>query len=228
MENKASENPARPGFDRRMTKEEINALPLRRYDGSVKVVRQKADLNEALDCLFEERVVGFDTETRPSFAKGERYSTSLVQLAASSCVYLLQLKFIRFPRTLRLLLASPNVIKAGVALQRDVNELRELGDFEPAGFVDLSAAAKRNGIKNHGLRGLVSVMLGFRISKNEQQSNWAREDLTPSQIRYAATDAWASRELYLAFEREGYLEAPPPVSASSVKQLALFPELQSV
>lgn len=180
----------------RMSKEEIAKRPIRRYQGRVHVVRDKAGLADAVRTLGKETVLGFDTETRPSFKKGESYKPSLIQLAGGKEVFIFQLMHVGLPRSLRRILADPRVVKAGVALDRDVVELTQLAPFDPAGFVDLGRAAKEVGLQNHGLRGMVAVLLGFRIPKGAQTSNWAKSDLTPAQIQYAATDAWVGRELY--------------------------------
>jgi ribonuclease D len=94
------------------------------------------------------------------------------------------------------LLANPQIVKAGVAWERDVRELNQLASFQPAGFVDVGELAKQAGCPNHGLRGLAALLLGFRVPKNSQTSNWAQATLTRAQIEYAATDAWVGRELY--------------------------------
>jgi ribonuclease D len=162
----------------------------------VAVVRDKAGLADAVGKLRKETLLGFDTETRPSFRKGESYKPSLIQLAGRNEAFIFQLQHIGFPRSLRRIFADPGIIKAGVALGRDIIELADLAPFEPAGFVDLGKAAKEVGMQNHGLRGMVAVLLGFRIPKGAQTSNWSKSELTPSQITYAATDAWVGRELY--------------------------------
>jgi len=187
----------RPGFAQRMTKEEINTCPVRRWEGVVRVVRTPAELSVAVRALAEETILGFDTETRPAYHKGESYLPSLLQLAGEKEVFLFQLKHLGLPEPLREILANPKVVKAGVALAYDLQELHKLARFRPAGFVDLGSLAKEAEIKNHGLRGLAAVLLGFRIAKGAQTSNWARDVLDPVQIRYAATDAWVGRELYL-------------------------------
>lgn len=189
-----------PGFSSRLSREEINSFPIRSYTGPIHVIRSRPALDRAVSELSEETVLGFDTETRPSFTRGETYPPSLVQLAGHAAVYLFQLQHLHFPPALRRVLADPAIVKAGVAPERDVQELRNVGEFEPGGFVDIGALARRAGIQNHGLRGLAAVLLGFRISKRAQVSNWARSDLTDVQIRYAATDAWVSRNLFLCFE----------------------------
>lgn len=190
----------RPGFDRRMTREEINACPVQIFGGPVYIIRSQAELRQAAGELAREDLLGFDTESRPSFTKGESYPPSLLQLAGGSAVYLFQLKHLGFPGELGEILASHRIIKAGVSLERDLKELQLLGSFCQAGFVDVGSIAKQAGIKNHGLRGLAAVLLGFRISKRAQTSNWARETLTPDQVQYAATDAWVSREIYVSMQ----------------------------
>ena len=187
----------RPGFAQRMTKEEINACPIRRWEGAVRVVRTPEELSRAVRALAGETILGFDTETRPAYHKGESYLPSLLQLAGKKEVFLFQLKPLGLPAPLREILADPKVVKAGVSLAYDLQELHKLAPFKPAGFVDLGTLAKKGEIKNHGLRGLAAVLLCFRIAKGAQTSNWARDVLAPAQIQYAATDAWVGRELYL-------------------------------
>jgi len=193
----------RPGFDRRMTREEINQLPIRRYDGAIEVVRTPEELGAAITQLRKEKVLGFDTETRPTFKKGEAYMPSLVQLTGRRVTYIFQLRHLKFPRLLRELLSDSRIIKAGVALDQDIRMLKQLRSFKAGGVVDVARAAKRAGIKNHGLRGLAAVLLGFRISKSAQVSNWARKNLTPAQVVYAATDSWVSREIYFCLKAMG-------------------------
>jgi len=192
----------RPGFAHRMTKEEINTCPVRRWEGVVHVVRTPAELSQAVRALANETILGFDTETRPAYHKGESYLPSLLQLAGEKEVFLFQLKALGLPSPLREILANPKVVKAGVSLAYDLQELHHLAPFKPAGFVDLGNLAKKAEIKNHGLRGLAAVLLGFRIAKGAQTSNWAREILAPNQIQYAATDAWVGRELYLKLQQD--------------------------
>jgi ribonuclease D len=146
-------------------------------------------------------LLGFDTETRPAYKKGESYLPSLLQLACADEVFIFQLKHLGLARPLRGILADPAIIKAGVSLDYDIRELKKLSRFKAAGFADLGNLARKAGIKNHGLRGLAAVFLGFRIPKGAQTTNWARDVLTPQQIQYAATDAWVGRRLYLALEQ---------------------------
>jgi ribonuclease D len=191
----------RPGFDRRMSKDEINDCPMKRWNGPTSVVRSKDELAAAMDKLDGHTLLGFDTETRPAYKKGESYLPSLLQLASDKEVFIFQLKHLGLAKPLRQILADASVIKAGVSLDYDISELKKLSVFKAAGFIDLGNIAKKAGIKNHGLRGLAAVLLGLRISKGAQTTNWARDVLTRQQIQYAATDAWVGRKLYLSLEQ---------------------------
>ena len=191
-----------PGFDRRMTKEEINEVPVKKWSGEIQLITAEKDVELAARAIAQERVVGFDTETRPAFKKGQKFLPTLLQLATSECVYLFQLNRVGLPEPLLAILSNPETIKAGVSLAYDIKELQQLARFSPTGFVDLGTLAKKKGIKNHGLRGLAAVILGIRITKSAQTSNWANDTLTRAQISYAATDAWIGRELYMRLSKQ--------------------------
>jgi ribonuclease D len=184
----------------RVSKEEINLLPIGRWEGPVRLIRSAAEAEAAAACLAKATVLGFDTETRPAFRKGQKYAPSLLQLATGEEVFVFQLQRTGLPASLLAVLGNPAIIKAGVALDFDLRGLQELHLFEPGGFVELARMAKRRGIRNHGLRGLAAVVCGIRISKSARTTNWASADLTPQQILYAATDAWIGREIYHRLE----------------------------
>ena len=190
----------RPGFDRRMSKDEINGCPIKRWNGRTSVIRNKDALVTAVDRLAGHNLLGFDTETRPAYTKGENYLPSILQLASNDEVFIFQLKHLGLAKPLREILSDSAIIKAGVSLDFDIRELKKLSPFKAAGFRDLGDLARKAGIMNHGLRGLAAVFLGIRISKGAQTSNWAKDVLTPQQIQYAATDAWVGRRLYLEQE----------------------------
>ena len=188
---------ASPDAVPQLSKEAINELPMLAYEGEVLLVQTEGELSRALNSLRGETLLGFDTESRPSFKKGKVYPTSLVQLAGSKLVVLIRLNHVDFTEPLAALLADPGVVKAGVAIRDDMRSLQKLHDFTPAGLADLADMAKKRGIKAQGLRTLAAHLMGGRISKAAQCSNWAKKTLTPQQVRYAATDAWIGRELYL-------------------------------
>jgi ribonuclease D len=185
-----------------ISKEEINALPIRRYEGAVCLVASPQELERALADILggPESVVGFDTETRPAFKPGESYLPCLAQIATASAVYLFQLQRQDFAAALGGILSSEPIVKAGVALPDDLRQLKKMFPFEERSVLDLGAIARRNGFKQSGVRGLAALVLGFRIPKGTKTSNWAAPRLSPQQIAYAATDAWACRELYLSFK----------------------------
>jgi ribonuclease D len=190
------------------TKDDINALPLRRYNGVIRVVNTCAGLRKALKDVGREPVLGFDTETRPTFGKGKAENLpALLQLATSKAIYLFQLKCLSLPEELCTILSDPSQIKAGVGVHDDIRILRRVSTFEPSGFVDLAEVARENGFKTFGLRSLAANLLGFRISKNAQCSNWELKKLSQKQIVYAATDAWVSRELHLRIQSLGLLSS---------------------
>lgn len=181
----------------RISKEAINLLPLTSWQGPIHLVADHAAAALAVERLGRENLLGFDTETRPAFRKGQKFTPSLLQLAAGEAVYLFQLSRFGLPDGVCELLAAPGIIKAGVAPAFDLQGLQEQAAFSPAGFADLGQMARQRGISNHGLRGLAAALCGIRVSKSVRTSNWALAELSPQQLRYAATDAWVSRELYL-------------------------------
>ena len=188
-----------------ISKAEINQLPMKQYDGPIHLCRTPEEAEAAAEKLKKETLLGFDTETRPAFRKGECYDPSLLQLATGTDVYLFQIQQTGLIPGLLEILASREIIKAGVAIDRDISELQAVANFEPDGFVELADIAKDALIKSLGLRGLTAILFDFRISKKEQVSNWARRELTASQQTYAATDAWLGHKIYLRFEENGLI-----------------------
>ncbi|HSQ35795.1 MAG TPA: 3'-5' exonuclease, partial [Candidatus Binatia bacterium] len=138
---------------------------------------------------------------RPTFKTGDHFPPALVQLAGRRKVFLVQLKKITTLDSLAGIFADGRVIKAGVAVAGDIEKLHEVMKFIPAGFIDLGKMAAKKGIKANGVRTLAAQLLGLRISKGAQCSNWERFALSPAQVLYAATDAWVCREIFLALER---------------------------
>jgi ribonuclease D len=190
----------------RISKEVLANLPIRRYEGEVRMVATAQDVEHALADIRGEAVVGLDTETRPSFSKGESYLPCLVQVATARAVYLFQLSHVNaFPVVIELLQAS-SIAKAGVALAHDLRSLKRVFLFDERNVIDLGLIARRCGLSQTGLRNLAGIFLGIRIPKGNRTSNWATRNLSQAQITYAATDAWVCRELFLRFEMLGLLD----------------------
>jgi ribonuclease D len=184
-----------------LSKLAINQLPLKKYEGPVEIISTAVQLQAILPVLQAERVLGFDIEVRPTFKTGDHFPPALVQLAAREKVFLIQLKKLKTKNPLAGLFADARIIKAGIAVAGDVGKLHEVMKFVPGGFVELGKMAAKAGIKASGVRTLAAQLLGFRISKGSQCSNWERIELTPAQILYAATDAWICREIFLELEK---------------------------
>jgi len=184
-------------YAKSITKAEINDLPLFRYEGPIRLISTRQQAIEAVETLKQESVLGFDTESRPAFKKGDNFLPSLVQFATASEAYLFQIgQFEEGIECLKPLLEDPDIAKVGVALHDDIRRLKEIAPYEDRGFVEISDMTKQLDITNTGLRSLSGILLGCRISKSSQVSNWARAQLTKNQLIYAATDAWVSRLLY--------------------------------
>lgn len=184
-------------YRRKLTKDEINTLPIRRYTGEVRLIRSDEDMTKALTLLRGERILGFDTETRPTFRKGKVNAPALVQLAAENVVFLVQLIWLPMNGALAALLSNPAIRKVGVSIHEDMRELQKIFPFEPAGLVDIGQVARVCGLETQGLRNLAANFFNCRISKGPQCSNWSQPELVDRQIAYAATDAWMGREVYL-------------------------------
>ena len=190
---------------REISREDLANLPIRRYEGEVCLVDTPRDLDRAVTDIQPEAVVGFDTETRPAFRKGEVYLPCLAQVATARAVYLFQLREPAVFAALAGLLVEPRIVKAGVAMADDLRPLRLLFPFKEQSVLDLGIVARRCGYKQTGVRNLAGIFLGFRIPKGARTSNWAAAKLSAAQITYAATDAWACRELFLRFKSVGLL-----------------------
>lgn len=184
------------GPQKNISKEAISLLPLYHYSGEIVVVQSRNRALEAIDWIQKEKILGFDTETRPSFKKGENFDISLLQLATETHAFLFRLNIIGFLPELAAILADKSIIKAGVAVRDDIKGLQKLLPFKEENFVELAEVARQKKLENFGLRGLVAICLQKRLSKKAKISNWDQKNLTPAQIEYAASDAWAGFQIY--------------------------------
>jgi hypothetical protein len=175
----------------------LNAVPVGKFEGEIVLVDRKSDVDKCVELIEQEDIIGIDSETRPNFTRGERHQVALLQIATSSTVYLFRLNKIGFTRSLLALFENPNLIKVGIALENDLPELRRFGPINPIGLVDLNKLCPAIGFSMIGARKLSAMILGFRLSKAQQTSNWESDVLTDAQLAYAATDAWVCREIYL-------------------------------
>jgi ribonuclease D len=200
---------------RSISREDMAKLPIRRYEGRVCLIATPEDLEEARSDVRAEAVVGLDTETRPAFKKGESHLPCLVQAATARAVYLFQLRRVEVFPVLAELLSDPRIVKAGVGLADDLRVLKRVFPFAEQNMLDLGDIARARGLGQSGVRNLAGIFLGFRIPKGTKTSNWAARELSAAQITYAATDAWACRELFLRFQSLGLLRSKPAESGAA-------------
>ena len=167
----------------------------------MQLVAGREALERAMHDIGQEPVAGFDTETRPAFKVGESYLPSLAQVATARAVYLFQLQREDFAAPMARMFADAKIVKAGVSVADDLKKLKLLFPFEEKCVVDLGLVARSHGVRQTGVRSLAAMFLGLRIPKGTTTSNWAAARLSQQQVAYAATDAWACRELYLCFKK---------------------------
>lgn len=179
-----------------ISKEALSQLPIVEYHGEITVVDTIEDAQTALEALEKEAIVGFDTETRPTFTKGRTHTVSLVQISTSERCYLIRLNRLGFFDELRKFMENENVRKIGLSLKDDFFVLHKISEFEPQGFIDLQAFVRDYGITDSSLQKIFAVVFGQRISKAQRLSNWEATELSPAQQLYAAIDAWACLKLY--------------------------------
>lgn len=169
------------------------------FPGKIHVIDSVgAEFNRAIAYLRAQKVIGFDTETRPTFSQDQpRYGVSLLQLSGPDKAFLFRINNMGMHRRLCNLMASDKIVKVGAAIHDDIRGLQRKHGFEPASFVDLQKIVWEWGIRDKSVKKMAAIILGFRVSKTQQLSNWEAEKLSESQCRYAATDAWVCREMFL-------------------------------
>ena len=197
-----------PNRGLRIEKDFIETLPVGQWDGPIELNESEKDAEKAILHLYKERVVGFDTETRPSHTRGVTYLPSVLQLAGEDRIFVFRLDEcggipLAFP-----LLCHPKKAKVGVAVRDDVRHLQERAPFDAPSFIDISDFTRKAGVENTGLRALAAHYLGLQMKKSKkvQTSHWERP-LSKEQIKYAANDAWFGRELFLKLEKDGIIPA---------------------
>ena len=179
-----------------ITKEEISTLPVEEFAGRIIVIQTKAEADKAVEYLMKYNLVGFDTETRPSFKKGQYYKVSLIQISTDDTCFLFRLNYIGFPESLKQFVSSPEVTKIGLSLRDDFGALRKRSSVEPVNFIDLQSIVGSYGIDAASLQKIYAILFKKKISKGQRLSNWEADVLTEPQKKYAALDAWACLTIY--------------------------------
>lgn len=189
----------------KITKEEINLLPVVIFEGKITLVDDLSKVHPAIEELRKAKVVGLDTETKPSFTRGTYHKVSLVQISTLNHCFLFRLNHIGFPPALAEFLTDITIKKVGLSLRDDFNGLNKHHKFMPENVVDIQSIAQSYGIMELSLQKIYAILFEKKISKSQRLTNWESPELTEQQQRYAATDAWASLQIYLQLMRENKL-----------------------
>ena len=179
-----------------ISNEQTAELPSARFDGRIVVVDKEEQIEAVCRDLASQSIIGFDTETRPSFKAGVTNKVALLQLSTHECCYLIRLCRIKLHNALLKILSNPNIIKIGADVAGDLRSLHALRHFNERGFIDLQQMVAAWGIEEKSLRKMAAIVLGHRVSKAQRLSNWEATTLTPQQQMYAATDAWVCISIY--------------------------------
>lgn len=188
-------------------KKEIGALPVASFEGRIIIVQSETESDKAVRYLLSQQILGIDTETRPSFRKGQTHQVALLQVSTVDTCFLFRLNMIGITESIKRLLEDCSVIKVGLSLKDDMHQLSKRADFTPGMFIELQHEVKKIGIKDMSLQKIYANLFSKRISKGQQLSNWEADTLTPQQKAYAATDAWACIMIYNELnelKRNGY------------------------
>lgn len=176
-------------------------MPIVAFDGRIITIDTPEAVDKAVQALSTERVIGIDTETRPSFRKGLQYNVSLLQLSTADTCFLIRLNRVDMPDSLVSLLENSKIAKVGISLHDDCQALNKRRKFKEGGFIDLQKTVDKFGIEEKSLQKIFAIIFGQKISKNQQLTNWENDVLTDKQKLYAATDAWACLEIYNKLEQ---------------------------
>ena len=177
-------------------KDKLATLPADSYSGKICVIDKPENVKSAVEEIRTADIIGFDTETRPSFRRGQSYNVALIQLATHDKVYLFRTNLIGFPQELINILEDPDLVKVGLSIHDDFHNLRKVTSFEPRGFIDLQGFVKNYKITDNSLSRLYGILFGKRISKSQRLTNWEADPLTEAQKQYAAMDAYSCIKIY--------------------------------
>lgn len=179
-----------------ISKQELSTLQPESVNSDILLINSEQEIEEAVKVLRSSDVIGFDTETKPSFKKGQTNNVALLQLATRDICYLFRINQIGLPESVRKLLEDPQVLKIGLSIHDDFHNLHKNHELNPEGFIDLQSFVKDYKIADNSLSRIYAVIFGKRISKSQRLSNWEAHELTPAQQTYAALDAFACIRIY--------------------------------
>ncbi len=182
-------------------KDTLSKLPAENFTGRIEIIQTEAAAKKALAFLMEQKVIGFDTETRPAFHKGDNHKVALMQLSTDNICFLIRLNRLGLFAELKDLLESRSVIKVGLSTKDDFHVLNRLAPVEPKGFIELQSLVKEHGIGEASLTKIYALLFGKRISKAQRLTNWEAVELTAAQQHYAALDAYACLNIFREIQK---------------------------
>ncbi|MDE6329671.1 MAG: 3'-5' exonuclease domain-containing protein 2 [Muribaculaceae bacterium] len=204
MKNQIQDRAERPAPTLSISKAELAKLPAADYHGEIHMVDSPDLVDAAVNALSKADIIGFDTETRPSFKKGQSHQVALLQLATRTDCYLFRLNIIGLPAPVKSILEDESLLKIGVSLHDDFHNLHRLHDLTPKGFIDLQPYVKKFGIADNSLSRIYGILFDRRISKGQRLTNWESPSLTPAQQAYAAFDALSCIQIYDYLQSGGF------------------------
>lgn len=188
-----------------LSKEDLREFPLLAFEGAIHVIETEEKCDEAIQELRNYSVLGFDTEKKPTFKKGDYNPTAMVQLSTENDAYLFRMNKMGYPKSLFDFMSDDSFLKLGISIDDDLKDLQRVREYHPAGFTDMNDVAKELGSMHIGVKKLAAIFLEHRISKNQQTSNWENDVLSEPQMKYAATDAWICLTIYNEIKAQGMI-----------------------
>jgi len=183
-----------------VNKEDIPKYPLIKFKGKIHLVDKKQNIEKFCKIISKQEIIGFDTETKPSFKRGVSYNVSLLQFSFSNQAFIFRLNKIGLDDKLIHILCNPSIAKVGIDIKNDISGLKKIKFFNESNIIDLNLLAVEKGFKSIGAVKLSIMLLGYRISKKQRLSDWGSNRLTMSQLIYAATDAWICVKIFQSFK----------------------------
>lgn len=179
-----------------ISKEAVSQLPTEEFNGECIIIDTISKVTPAIAYLNRHKLVGFDTETRPSFKKGIHYNISLIQISTDSVCFLFRINKIGMPEKLLKFLNSKKTKKIGLSLENDFGMINKVKEIDQSGYIDIQKLAPQYHIKDASLQRIYAILFDKRISKSQRLTNWEAQQLTPAQCRYASLDAWSCLKIY--------------------------------
>ena len=180
----------------KIDKDFVAKLPTEVFKGRIIVINHVSDTKKAVNYLLKQPILGFDTETKPSFKKGRSNKVALLQVASHDTAFLFQLNATGITDDIVRLLEDEKILKVGLSLSDDLRALSLRRKFKPGQFVEIQSLVKEIGIQDLSLQKIYANLFGMKISKTKQLSNWNTEVLDDRQKKYAALDAYACIRIY--------------------------------